>query len=41
MIPHSNIPPNINCIVFGVVNEIKYTNWKGETELRKVIPCVL
>lgn len=30
-----------NVFVFGSINTFKYTNWKGETEERKVIPLCL
>lgn len=30
-----------NFLVFGSVNEYRYTNWKGETELRRFIPLCL
>jgi predicted DNA-binding transcriptional regulator YafY len=30
-----------NIIIFGAVNTFRYTNWKGETSLRKVLPCCI
>lgn len=30
-----------NFIVFGAVNTFRYTNYKGETEMRRVIPHCL
>lgn len=30
-----------NFIVFGSLNTFRYTNWKGETEMRRVIPHCL
>jgi predicted DNA-binding transcriptional regulator YafY len=30
-----------NFLVFGCVNTFRYTNWKGETEMRKIVPICL
>lgn len=38
MIVHSNQPPNLNVIIFGVVNTFKYKNHIGRVSIRVVIP---
>lgn len=32
---------NLTQLIFGAPHKIKYTNWKGETEVRKLEPLSL